>query len=146
MEYAVTTAHGTSKATYSANANPKYRGKGLYKEAGPVNQFNSQQYPVIKSVEANCTPAIFHHASRSKQKFKRWVGGFSNDMGLFLNALGVIASTSPQDVSISIAQRVRNALQNNSTRYEAYFNAAGGALNVKKCFYYLVNFVWTGTQ
>ena len=41
---------------------------------------------------------------------------------------------------------MRDALQTNLSRYEVYFNAAGGPLNVKKCFYYLVNFVWTGTQ
>lgn len=142
----MTTAHGTSVASYSANADPTVPGQGVIQGGGASQpNFNSQQHPVIKGVETNCTPAVFHHASRLKRKFKRWVGGFSDDMGLFLNALGVQTSSS-QDASIPIAQRVRNALQTNVARYEAYFNAAGGALNIRKCFYYLVNFVWTGTN
>ena len=145
MEYTVTTAHGTSKASYSASANPKVPGQGVIQGGGASQpNFYSQQHPVIKSVERNCTPAIFHHASRLKKKFKRWVGGFSDDIGLFLNACGVEATST--DASKPIAQRVRDALQTNLSRYEVYFNAAGGALNIKKCFYYLVDFVWTGTQ
>jgi hypothetical protein len=145
MEYTVTTAHGRSSATYSANANPKVPGQGVIQGGGASQpNFNSQQHPVLKSVEANCTPAIFPHASRSRGKVKRWLGGFSDDMGLFLNDLGV--TSTPGDYSIPIAQRVQRALQSNISRYEAYFNAAGGSLNVKKCFYYLVSFIWSGSE
>jgi hypothetical protein len=82
MEYTVTTAHGRSMATYSANANPRIPGQGVIQGGGASQpNFNSAQHPVIKSVEANCVPAIFQHASRLKRRFRRWVGGFSDDMG-----------------------------------------------------------------
>mmetsp|Transcript_20247 Transcript_20247/g.28846 ORF Transcript_20247/g.28846 Transcript_20247/m.28846 type:complete len:299 (+) Transcript_20247:1613-2509(+) len=145
MEYTVTTAHGTSSATYFATANPKVPGQGVIQGGGASQpNFNSQQHPVLKSVEANCMPAVFSHASRLRKRVKRWLGGFSDDMGLFLNELGL--SSDYSDSSVPIAQRVRDALQSNVSRYEAYFNAAGGSLNIKKCFYYLVSFAWTGTQ
>lgn len=65
-------------------------------------------------------------------------------MSLLLNELGV--KLSGVDADLPIAQRVKNALQHNLKRYEAYFFSAGGSLNVRKCFYYLVGFRWTGTE
>lgn len=62
-------------------------------------------------------------------------------MSLLLNELGTATTTTGG----SIPQRIRAALQDNVSRYEAYFTAAGGALNIRKCFYYLVNFQWTET-
>jgi hypothetical protein len=41
--------------------------------------------------------------------------------------------------------RLKNAVQRNLERYEEYFFTSGGALNIKKCFYYLVGFQWTDT-
>ena len=65
-------------------------------------------------------------------------------MGLFLNELGVKLADRNND--LPIAKRVKNTLQSNLQRYEEYFFTAGGSLNVKKCFYYLVGFTWTGTN
>lgn len=44
-----------------------------------------------------------------------------------------------------IGKWVRDAVQLTFERYEEYFFTAGGALNLKKCFYYFVGFTWTGT-
>ena len=65
-------------------------------------------------------------------------------MSLFLNELGVKLVDRNSD--LPIAQRVKNVLESNLQRYEEYFFTAGGSLNIKKCFYYLVGFKWTGTN
>ena len=51
--------------------------------------YKSQQLPVLKAIESNGTPAMFSHASKLKTKFKKWASGFSDDISLFLNELGV---------------------------------------------------------
>ena len=63
---------------------------------------------------------------------------------LFLNELGV--KLSGIDEQLPIAQRIKNVLLSNLEKYEEYFFTAGGSLNLKKCFYYLVGFHWTGTE
>jgi len=146
MVYSVTTAHGQSVQTYAANANPAAPGQGVIQGGGAsYPNFASQQHPVIKGVETNCTPAIFQHAAWVRNVYRRWVSGYSDDIGLTVNEDGV-KHHHPEDAHLPIPQRVRNALHTNFARYEAYFAAAGGALNLKKCFYYLVHFQWTGTS
>mmetsp|Transcript_10760 Transcript_10760/g.15532 ORF Transcript_10760/g.15532 Transcript_10760/m.15532 type:complete len:245 (+) Transcript_10760:607-1341(+) len=112
--------------------------------AGGPN-YGSQQHPVLKAVEKHCEPAIFYHASRLKKRFRRWVTGFADDMSLLQNELG-LPPASLHSPPQSIVQRVKDTMQTNVARYEEYFAHAGGTLNLKKCFYYLVNFVWTGTS
>ena len=106
--------------------------------------FASQQHPVIKSVEKHCTPTMFRHVAWPDKNIRRWVSGYSDDIGLMLNEEGV-KTNNPEELELPMTHRVRNVLNRNFERYEAYFNAAGGCLNLKKCFYYLVNFRWTGT-
>ena len=145
MIYTTTTAHGRSTNTYSASANPKVPGQGVIQGGGAsLPNYKSQQLPVISGYENNCVPAVFRHVSKLKTSFRRWVSGFSDDMSLMLNELGV--KLSDTDSHLSIAKRVKNTLQRNLERYEEYFFTAGGALNIKKCFYYLVGFKWTGTE
>ena len=145
MVYTTTTAHGRSTATYSATENPDVPGQGVIQGGGAsLPNYKSQQLPVINAYEHNCTPAVFRPASKLRPAFRRWISGFSDDIGLFLSELGVRMSGS--DAHLPIAQRVRNALHRNLLKYEEYFFTAGGALNVKKCFYYLVGFHWTGTN
>ena len=142
--YTTTTAHGRSAQTYSATANPQVPGQGVMQGGGAsLPNYKSQQLPVLKAVESNGTPAMFSHASRLKPKFKRWVSGFSDDISLFLNELGVRLTTTDDDTPI--IQRVRKAVQLTFERYEEYFFTAGGSLNLKKCFYYFVGFTWTGS-
>jgi hypothetical protein len=144
MVYTVTTAHGQSTDTYAANANPKVPGQGVIQGGGAsLPNYKSQQLPVLRAYESNADPAIFHHVSQLRSSFRRWVSGFSDDVSLFLNELGVLQLNI--DTDLPLQQRVRNSLQNNLQRYEEYFFTAGGSLNVKKCFYYLVGFTWTGT-
>ena len=144
MEFTVTTAHGMSNATYAANANPKAPGQGVIQGGGAsLPNYKSQQHPVIKAYEKHCIPSVFRHASKLQRIFRRWVTGFSDDISLMVNEFGVKLAGSDSD--LPIAQRVRNALQSNLQRYEEYFFTAGGSLNLKKCFYYLVAFQWTGT-
>lgn len=139
MEYTVTTAHGQSSNTYSATSNPAAPGQGVIQGGGASSpNYKSQQQPVIKAYKRHAVPAIFQRASRFKAKFKRWVSGFSDDISLLLNELGV--QLSGIDPGLPIAQRVRNVLQSNLQRYEEYFFTSGGSLNLKKCFYYLVGF------
>ena len=144
MVYTTTTAHGRSKSMYSASADPNVPGQGVMQGGGAsLPNYKSQQLPVLRAYETNCIPAVFRPASKLQTTFRRWVSGFSDDIGLFLNELGVIRSGIDSD--LPMAQRVRNAIQDNLQRYEEYFFTAGGALNIKKCFYYLVGFQWTGT-
>lgn len=83
MVYTTTTAHGCSTAAYSATANPKVPGQGVIQGGcASLPNYKSQQLPVVNAYERNCTPAIFWHASRLKEAFKRWVSGFSDDMEL----------------------------------------------------------------
>lgn len=112
MEYTTTTAHGRSEATYSATANPKVPGQGVMQGGGAsLPNYKSQQLPVVNAYEHNCIPAIFRPASKVKAAFRRWVSGFLDDMGLFLNELGV--NLSGFDNQLPIAKRVKNALQHN---------------------------------
>ena len=143
--YTTTTAHGRSTATYSASANPKVPGQGVMQGGGAsLPNYKSQQLPVLRAYERNCTPAVLCHASRVKAKFRQWISGFSDDVSLFLNELGV--RLSGEDTHLPMVQRMRNAIQTNLERYEEYFFTAGGALNIKKCFYYFIGFHWTGTE
>ena len=144
MVYTTTTAHGRSATNYSASANPSVPGQGVMQGGGAsLPNYKSQQLPVINGYERHCIPAVFRHVSKVKDSFRRWVSGFSDDISLMLNELGV--KLSGVDSHLPMAQRVKNALQNNLERYEEYFFTAGGSLNIKKCFYYLVGFHWTGT-
>lgn len=103
MEYTVTTAHGKSQDTYSTTTNPKVPGQGVIQGGGASQpNFQSQQHLVIKSVEANCTLAIFYHAYSLRTKIRRWLGGFSDDMGMFLNELGVRSISTDDSISIHI--------------------------------------------
>ena len=145
MEYTVTTAHGQSKITYKANEDPDELGQGVIQGGGASGpNYASQQHPVLKAVEKNCTPAVFRHASKAKKRFKRWVTGFADDMSLLLNAFGIISTQN--ESRLPILRRLRDTLQTNVARYEEYFAHAGGALNLRKCFYYLFNFEWTGSK
>lgn len=122
MVYTTTTAHGSSMATYSATANPKVPGQGVIQGGGAsLPNYKSQQLPVVNAYETNCTPAIFRHASKLKE-------------------------ASNMDAHLPMAQRMRNAMQRNLAKYKEYFFTAGGALNLKKCFYYFVAFRWRGTE
>jgi len=146
MVYTVTTAHGTSTQTYTASGAGKAPGQGVIQGGGASSpNYSSQQHPVLKAVETNCTPAVFAHALRARKRFKRWATGFADDMSLLLNAMGIQLSSSTS-TEAPTPQRVRDALNDNLTRYETYFATVGGSLNLKKCFYYLVDFVWTGTS
>lgn len=83
--YTTTTAHGRSTQTYSATANPETPGQGVMQGGGAsLPNYKSQQLPVLRAIEANGIPAIFCHASKLQDKFKRWVSGFSDDISLFL--------------------------------------------------------------
>ena len=142
MEYTVTTAHGKSTQTYMASGNSAAPGQGVIQGGGASGpNYASQQHPVLKAYENNCPPAEFYHVSRIQARFRRWASGFADDMSLFLNQSGI----APRNQSQVTPQRVGEELQNNLTRYEAYFATVGGALNLKKCFYYLVEFIWSGT-
>ena len=143
--YTTTTAHGRSAKTYSATTNPQLPGQGVMQGGGAsLPNYKSQQLPVLRAIEKHGTPAVFHHASKVKARFKRWVSGFSDDISLFINELGV--RNSRIDEALTISQRLRNAVQLNLERYEEYFFTSGGSLNIKKCFYYFIGFIWTGTE
>ena len=60
--------------------------------------YKSQQLPVLQAYEHNCNPAIISHASKLKYKFHRWVSGFSDDVSLFLNEIGVKLSGLEEDL------------------------------------------------
>ena len=72
MEFTVTTAHGKSKATYSANANPKAPGQGVIQRGGAsLPNYKSQQVPVLNAYEKHAVPAVFRHVSKLKNSFRR---------------------------------------------------------------------------
>eukprot|EP00590_Aulacoseira_subarctica_P008531 CAMPEP_0172419700 /NCGR_PEP_ID=MMETSP1064-20121228/6094_1 /TAXON_ID=202472 /ORGANISM="Aulacoseira subarctica , Strain CCAP 1002/5" /LENGTH=117 /DNA_ID=CAMNT_0013159283 /DNA_START=138 /DNA_END=488 /DNA_ORIENTATION=+ len=117
MIYTTTTAHGRSNKAYSASANPNIPGQGVMQGGGAsLPNYKSQQLPVIKAYESNCVPAVFRHTSKMKDRFRRWVTGFSDDISLLLNELGVKLSGIDQD--LPMAQRIRNVIQSNLARYE----------------------------
>ena len=108
MEYTVTTAHGKFIATYSANANPKVPGQGVIQAGGAsLPNYKFQQLPVVNALEKHCVPTIFRHTSKLKSLFHRWVSGFSDDMPLFLNELGVKMAGIDSDLPIA---QVKNVL------------------------------------
>lgn len=65
MIYMVTTAHGQSVATYTANANPRVPGQGIIQGGGvSLPNYKSQQLPAIKAYESNAVPASLTHVSK----------------------------------------------------------------------------------
>ena len=143
--YTTTTAHGRSTNTYSASSNSAAPGQGVMQGGGAsLPNYKSQQLPVLKAIEKNGISAAFRHASKLQATFRRWASGFSDDISLFLNELGIQLACG--DENLPMATRLKDAVQSNFERYEEYFFTSGGALNLKKCFYYLVGFIWTGTE
>jgi len=144
MEFTVTTSHGTSTQTYTASGNTSAPGQGVIQGGGASGpNYASQQHPVLKALENNCIPAIFPHASRLRKRFSRWATGFADDMSLLLTKFGIASRHQGQEIT---PRQVRDSLADTLTRYETYFSTVGGALNIKKCFYYLIDFKWSGTE
>ena len=60
------------------------------------------------------------------------MSGFSDDVSLFLNELGVWLSGV--DADLPMVQRMKNVLQRNLERYEEYFFMAGGGVECQEVF------------
>jgi hypothetical protein len=120
-QYHITTGHGTSPNYYKATEETPLHGPGQGSRAGPALWLIISTV-LIAVYKKNASGLTFANPSRERQ-ITRHTDCFVDDATLFCN----------QD-----QKHPKEELQRNAKQWEALLYSSGGALELSKCFYYIL--------
>jgi hypothetical protein len=137
------TQFGTSKASYHSTVEKPLYGPGQGSTCGPV--FWILCWLVIyASLNPDIKSAAFHSACRNKSKNTVGVS-FLDDTGLAVtSAYERDIGMTPGEDTTEVLQHLLQMFQALSQQWERLLYTTGSAINVQKCFWYVMNWQWKG--